>query len=109
MMLFDGPVSQRGYKINKFAKSLTTQSGRAAFAADPRGAMQSFGLDAWQMGLIEARDWQALLQEGAAVYLLAKLAIAQGESLMDIGAQMRGQTTPEFLQSLDAQRWPGRL
>jgi len=89
--LFDGPLSQRGYRINKFAKSLTTQTGRDAYLADPRAVMQRFTLTPVEMSLVEARDWQALLEHGAAVYLLAKLAIVRGESLLDIGAQMRGQ------------------
>ncbi len=89
--LFDGALSQRGYRINTFAKSLTTPAGRAAYLADPRAAMEKFALTPMEMRLIETRDWQALLAHGAAIYLLAKLAIVHGESLLDIGAQMRQQ------------------
>jgi hypothetical protein len=53
--------------------------------------MEKFALTPMEMRLIETRDWQALLAHGAAIYLLAKLAIVHGESLLDIGAQMRQQ------------------
>ncbi len=105
--VFDGALSQRGYRINKFAKSLTTPAGRAAYAADPEAAMLGYGLTAEERGLIDARDWQGLLNHGAAVYLLAKLALARGESLFDIGAQMRGQTVAEFQTSLQTRRAGG--
>ncbi len=93
--LFDGALSQRGYRINKFAKSLTTQAGRDAYLSDKRAAMQGFALTPMEMSLIETRNWQGLLEQGAAVYLLAKLAIIHGQSLLDIGAQMRGHTPPD--------------
>jgi protocatechuate 4,5-dioxygenase alpha chain len=92
MTVFDGAMAQKGYRLNRFAKSLTTPAGRAAFAADPLATMQGFGLTAEEIALIEAGEWQALLERGAAIYLLAKIAIAKGGTLMDIGAQMRGQS-----------------
>ncbi len=104
MTVFDGPVSARGYRINKFAKSLTSPAGREAYAADQRGTMAAYGLGAEDMALVEAGDWQGLLDRGASVYLLAKIAIAGGGTLMDIGAQMRGQSLDEFMAALQAER-----
>jgi protocatechuate 4,5-dioxygenase alpha subunit len=104
MTLFDGALSQRGYRINKFAKSLTTVPGREAFRADPRATMAGFGLAETEMDLVQAGDWQALLERGAAIYLLAKIAIIRGGTLMDIGARMRGQSQAEFMAALRAER-----
>lgn len=104
MTVFDGKVAQKGYRLNRFAKSLTSPSGREAFAADPAGTMRSFELTEEEMALIDAGDWQALLERGAAIYLLAKIAIARGGTLMDIGAQMRGETPAEFAAALQARR-----
>jgi protocatechuate 4,5-dioxygenase alpha chain len=104
MTVFDGAVSHRGYPLNRFAKSLTTPAGRDAFAADQRAIMAQYGLTAEEMALIEAGDWQGLLDRGAAIYLLAKIAIAKGGTLMDIGAQMRGETPAEFSDWLRAAR-----
>ncbi len=104
MTVFDGALSARGYHLNKFAKSLTSPAGRDAYAADRRGTMAAYGLSAEEMALVEARDWQGLLERGASVYLLAKIAIAGGGTLMDIGAQMRGQDLAAFMASLQAER-----
>jgi protocatechuate 4,5-dioxygenase alpha subunit len=107
MTIFDGACSRRGYHINTFAKSLTTVAGRAAFQADPRGSMQSFGLTAEEIDLVLGKAWQELLERGAAIYLLTKMAIVQGGSLLDIGAQMRGEATTAPTPSRQATQ-PGR-
>ena len=104
MTVFDGALSRRGYRVNRFAKSLTTPSGRDAYAADPVGTMEQFGLLSEEIALVQAGNWQALLERGAAVYLLAKVAIAGGGTLMDIGAQMRGQDRAAFMEALQAER-----
>jgi len=99
-MVFDGALSQRGYPINRFAKTLTTPAGRAGFLADRRGYMAGLGLAEDEMDLIEGQEWQALLERGASIYLIAKIAIALGGTLYDVGAQMRGQTPAEFMRSI---------
>ena len=104
MTVFDGPLSQQGYRLNRFAKSLTSPAGREAYAADPHGTMGGFGLTTEEIALVDAGDWQALLERGAAIYLLAKIAIARGGTLMDIGAQMRGEDPAAFAASLQARR-----
>jgi protocatechuate 4,5-dioxygenase alpha subunit len=104
MTVFDGSLSARGYHLNKFAKSLTSPAGRDAYAADRRGTMAAYGLSAEDMALVETQDWQGLLDRGASVYLLAKIAIAGGGTLMDIGAQMRGQSLDEFMAALQTER-----
>ena len=101
---FDGALSQRGYRINRFAKSLTTPAGRDAFAADAVGTMRASGLSEEEVALVEGGEWQALLERGASIYLLAKIAIATGATLHHIGAQMRGQSHAEFMQALAAER-----
>jgi hypothetical protein len=100
LMVFDGPVSQRGYRINRFAKTLTTPAGRAAFLADQRGAMRGQGLADDEMDLVQGQQWQSLLERGASIYLIAKIAIAMGGTLYHVGAQMRGQSHAAFMQAI---------
>jgi hypothetical protein len=45
-----------------------------------------------------------LLERGASIYLIAKIAIALGGTLYDVGAQMRGQTPAEFMRSISDAR-----
>ncbi len=104
MTVFDGALSQRGYRINRFAKSLTTPAGRAGFLADQRGTMAGFGLTAEEMDLVQSHQWQALLERGASIYLIAKIAIVLGDTLYHVGAQMRGETHEQFMQAIRAGR-----
>jgi protocatechuate 4,5-dioxygenase alpha subunit len=104
MTVFDGALSQRGYRINRFAKTLTTPAGRAGFLEDPRGYMAGLGLTGEEMDLVQAGDWQALLERGASIYLIAKIAIALGGTLYHVGAQMRGETHEQFMQAIRAAR-----
>ncbi len=97
--VFTGARSQQGYRINKLAMSLTDAANRAAFKDDERGYMQRYGLHEAEMALIEGRDWSGLIAAGGNVYLLLKVAGAVGQNLLQMGAQMRGETLEAFLQT----------
>jgi protocatechuate 4,5-dioxygenase, alpha chain len=97
--VFTGARSQQGYHINKLAISLTDSANRAAFKADERGYMAKYGLREDEMRLIEHRDWSGLIGAGGNVYLLLKIAGAVGQNLLQMGAQMRGETLEAFLQT----------
>jgi protocatechuate 4,5-dioxygenase alpha chain len=90
--VFTGSRSQQGYRINKLAMSLTEPSNRAAFKADERGYMNKYGLTEAEAGLIERRDWAALIEAGGNIYLLLKIAGTVGQNPLQMGAQMRGET-----------------
>jgi protocatechuate 4,5-dioxygenase alpha subunit len=107
MTVFDGALSQRGYRINRFAKTLTTPAGRAGFLADQRGYMAGLGLTGDEMDLVQSQQWQALLERGASIYLIAKIAIALGGTLYHVGAQMRGETHEQFMQAIRGGRGRG--
>jgi len=97
--VFTGPRSQQGYRINKLAMSLTEPANRAAFKADERGYMKKYGLTEAEAGLIERRDWAALIEAGGNIYLLLKIAGTVGQNLLQMGAQMRGETLETFMQT----------
>ena len=97
--VFTGSRSQQGYRINKLAMSLTEPVNRAAFKADERGYMNKYGLTEAEAGLIERRDWAALIEAGGNIYLLLKIAGTVGQNLLQMGAQMRGETLETFMQT----------
>ena len=97
--VFTGPRSQQGYRINKLAMSLKNAENRAAFLADERSYMRQYGLTEDEMKLLERRDWSGLIAAGGSVYLLLKIAGTVGQSLLQMGAQMRGETLEAFLQT----------
>jgi protocatechuate 4,5-dioxygenase alpha chain len=97
--VFNGARSQQGYRINKLAMSLTAPANRAAFHRNERAYMKEYGLSENEMGLIERRDWFGLVAAGGNVYLLIKIAGVAGQSLLEMGAQMRGETVEAFLKT----------
>lgn len=97
--VFTGSRSQQGYRINKLAMSLTEPTNRAAFKADERGYMNKYGLTEAEAGLVERRDWAALIEAGGNIYLLLKIAGTVGQNLLQMGAQMRGETLETFMQT----------
>ena len=97
--VFTGERSRQGYRINKLAMSLTDPVNRAAFQADEHAYMAKFGLLAEEMDLIARRDWAGLVAAGGNIYVLIKIAGTVGQNLLQMGAQMRGETLVAFLAS----------
>jgi protocatechuate 4,5-dioxygenase, alpha chain len=97
--VFTGARSQQGYRINKFAMSLTDPANRDAFKADERRYMARFGLTEEEMALVAKRDWKGLVAAGGNIYVLIKVGGAVGQNLLQMGAQMRGQSLDEFMQT----------
>ena len=95
--LFDGARSRRGYRLNKLAMSLTEPQNRARFLADPEAYMSAGGLDEAQKAMIRRRDWLAMVEAGGNIYLLLKIAATVGQNLLEMGAQMRGESLREFM------------
>ena len=95
--VFDGARSHQGYRINKLAMSLTDPANRETFRADERAYMARFGLTETEMQLVEKRDWTGLVDAGGSIYVLLKIAATVGQNLLQIGAQMRGESLDAFM------------
>jgi protocatechuate 4,5-dioxygenase alpha chain len=96
-VVFTGARSHQGYRINKLAMSLTDPGNREAFRANERAYMAKFGLTEAETGLVGKRDWTGLVEAGGSIYLLLKIAATVGQNLLQIGAQMRGETLDDFM------------
>ena len=95
--VFTGARSRRGYRLNKMAMSLTDPANRRAFLSDEAGYMRARGLDDGAIDLVRRRDWTALIERGGNIYLMLKIAGTVGQSLLEMGAQMRGETLAAFM------------
>ena len=95
--VFDGARSHQGYRINKLAMSLTDPANRETFLADERAYMAKFGLTETEMALVAKRDWTGLVDAGGSIYVLLKIAATVGQNLLQIGAQMRGESLDAFM------------
>lgn len=101
--IFDGRESQKGYRINKFAMSFAKSENRAAFQADEEGYMAAHGLSEQEKAFMRARDFRGLIDEcGGNIYMIMKIGTCTGHGLYQIGAQLRGETFQEFLDSRNA-------
>ena len=96
-VVFTGARSRQGYRINKMAMSLADPANRESFLADEHAYMRRFGLTDAQEDLVTRRDWRGLVEAGGNIYVLLKLAGTVGQNLLQIGAQMRGESLEAFM------------
>ena|SRR5581483_1262163 len=89
-ILFTGEQSQRGYRLNRMAMSLTDAANRARFKADEAGYMRDMGMDDAETALVQRRDWRGMLEHGASIYLIIKIAGTLGVSLPEVGRHTSG-------------------
>lgn len=100
--VFDGRTSHAAYPLNKLLFSFNHEHNRQEFRDDPAAYADKFGLtDKQKEALINFRFLE-MLQMGANIYLLAKLAVPRGFSVQDAGAAFQGITTEEFQAKLSA-------
>lgn len=97
--VFDYTRSQLGYRLNKMCMSLTKPENRIEFKADPEAYMEKFRVPEEQRQAVRDRDWLRLIKLGGNIYLLIKIAEAFGIGLYTMGAQQRGETIEQFLQT----------
>ena len=94
--VFTGERSARSYRLNKMANTLGVAANRARFQADEAGYMRDAGCSDQEIELVRQRDWKALMEHGASIYLLLKIGAAVGHALPQIGAHTGGMTLEEF-------------
>ena len=94
-----GRAASRGYRLNTFCHSLMDPARRAAFAADADAEMQCAGLTDEEIQLVKLRDWLGMVRYGASPFLVFRLSGVFGVGLAATGAQMRGETLEQFMQT----------
>ena len=97
--VFTGPMSQKGYALNKLGASLISDEARTAFKNDEESYMAQFGLSEDQKQLIRDRNWIGCVQGGSNIYFLYKITTVFGDSLYKLGAKQAGISYEEFLKT----------
>ncbi|MBK20288.1 MAG: protocatechuate 3,4-dioxygenase [Rhodospirillaceae bacterium] len=101
--VFDGAESRKGYRINKFAMSFTVAENREAFTADEEAYMEKWNLSDQERQFLRDRNYRGLIEEcGGNIYMIMKLGTCTGHGLYHVGAQLRGQTFEEFMETRNA-------
>ena len=98
-LVFDGDRSRKGYRINKLAFSLNVPENRSAFEADPEAYMDRYSLTENQKKPLLDKDWLGVVKEGGNIYMIMKIGFLLGEGLYPMGAQQKGMTYQEFLDT----------
>ena len=104
MTVFTGERSMAGYRLNKLSASLTDPDNRASFLADELAYCGRFDLTAAETKLIKTRDWTGMVEAGGNVYVFLKIAAAVGSNLLEVGAEMRGETLTQFMATRPPQK-----
>ncbi|MGH9303253.1 MAG: hypothetical protein ACRDZ5_02450 [Acidimicrobiales bacterium] len=91
------------YELNRMMYDLRDPANRETMTRDPGRHLGAYELTAAERDLIQGRDWQGLIEAGVSVYVLTKLGAVLGVSLLEMGAQMRGESFAEFEQFIAAQ------
>ncbi len=100
---FDGPMSTKGYPLNKLCHSFNDAEGRRAFMNDEEACLETFGLSDAQRDAVRKRDVLAMIREGGSIYYLAKFGVILGLNVQDFGGLQTGRTTEAFQAYLDSQ------
>ena len=98
-VIFDLRRSRRGYRLNKMCNSLNSEANRRKYKDGEAAYLDAYGLGDETKRLVLARDWGGLIEAGANIYFLLKLGFVTGYGLYRMGAQMRGETYEEFLDT----------
>jgi protocatechuate 4,5-dioxygenase alpha chain len=102
--VFDGKTSHSAYALNKLLFSFNHDENRQEFASDPAAYADKVGLPDEQKDALVNLEFLKMLQMGANIYFLAKLAVPRGFSVQDAGAAFQGITTKEFQANSTAKR-----
>ncbi len=98
--VFDYTRSRIGYELNRLCYSLTDPQNREIYRRDEAAYLARYRLTGEQLDAIGRRDWLALTKHcGGNIYYVYKLGATLGTGLYHMGAQMRGETYEEYLQT----------
>lgn len=104
--IFTGERSRAGYRLNKLSMSLTSPENRRRFLADEAGYMRDMALSEAEIDMVRRRDWAAMIKHGGNIYLILKIAGTIGQTLLQMGAQMRGETLEQFMATRPGAKAP---
>jgi protocatechuate 4,5-dioxygenase, alpha chain len=98
--VFDGVSSRRGYRMNKLFMSFRDAAARERFRADEAAYCAEFGLPPEQTRALLDRDWRGMIDLGASIFYMYKLAMMEGHSMQYLGGVFSGMTEEEFVAAM---------
>jgi protocatechuate 4,5-dioxygenase alpha subunit len=86
----------RAYWLNRAFNALNDPANRTRWQEDRAAYLDDFPLSDADRKLVLDGDWPGCVDAGASIYTLTKVGATTGESLLQMGAQMRGQDIDAF-------------
>ena len=99
---FNGERLRQGYQLNKFLSSLVESECRKAFKADQAAYLATFAITAQQKEAVLNRDWNLMLDLGANIFCMTKLAIVDGIPFQHVNAIMAGMSLKDYEDMMNA-------
>ena len=101
--VFDWRESRKGYRLNKFAMAFADAANRDAFKSDEEAFMERYALSDREKRYLRDRDFRGLIEDcGGNIYMIMKIGACTGHGLYHIGAQLRGETFEQFMETRNA-------
>ncbi|MDV3223166.1 protocatechuate 3,4-dioxygenase [Intrasporangium sp.] len=98
--VFDVSEGRRGAAINRLCGSFRREENRHAFLADEAAYCDRFGLAPEQRRAVLERDWVAMLDLGASIFYVFKLAQVDKVSVQHLGGVFTGMTEEQFTTAM---------
>ena len=99
--VFDAAKCRMGYHLNMFFMSLVKPENRDAFRRDEDAYLDRYPMTPEQRQAVRARDWNRMLELGANIFFLIKLAFCDGLSVQKLAASMTGVTPEQYAQMMN--------
>lgn len=101
--VFDWRESRKGYRLNRFAMAFTDAANRDAFKDDEEAFMARYALSEQERQYMRDRDFRGLIEEcGGNIYMIMKIGACTGHGLYHMGAQLRGESFEQFMDTRNA-------
>ena len=89
-----------GYWLNHAFNDLRHPEARQRLTQGLAAYLDDYPLSDEEKQMVKDGDWAGCVDAGASVYTLTKLLAPTGLNLLQMGAQMRGQSMEEFAEFL---------
>ena len=89
-------------ELNKFLMSLLSADGRKIFKADQAACLAAYPMSQEQRDAVLKRDWQRMIELGANIFALVKLANCDGIPMPHINAIMTGMSNKDYENMMNA-------
>ena len=98
--VFTAQRAKQGYHLNQFCMSLMKAENRARFKADERAYLDEWPMIEAQKRAVLDRDYNALLELGGNIYVLAKMFATDGLSYVQAVSTMTGMSVEDYQQMM---------